>query len=494
MDLSRKITFAFIALAMNLYGQAENPFLFDLSSHNNFSVPELKNRLIHTNEHFELYSEYNSSSGSFRRFVDPSASLNAVVGFKGFKVIDDDQSFRGEFKVFKQIRRNWNWIFVRDYQGFNPNLIGDSTSGTSRYNGIEMSADYNYRFNSTDAVNAKLSYLVDEGLKQITPRPVSEHRDIKFELNGSYGFLKSFTADAGVVVGDLNESISYREDEGGVTQETILLKFSGIDLPTVVRKKTESRYQYLNLYGGNFKLNWLITDGLKTSFGYSGTLIKSIQKDDALDPRLAGYFRSLSDKVNFDINYALNQSNTFKLNIEYNNGLDWSRAPERNVLYSEIKNNKLSADLSHEYVMSGELILFYGLQYSIYQINYDDYYSGAFLYKKKNTVSGKAGFSYYLSEDLSFAGNLYYGADHHIDGYINLPSAATGYFAYRRGDLQYLYADLNYFGISAEAKIKISRGNYLYPRAGFSLLSPQNGYFSSGTNQFYINISYLTDI
>lgn len=491
--IGKIITGITILIAVNpmlLIAQSEDPYLFKLDSFNKTLRESSTGYIPHTSEHFAIYSEYNSQSGDYRGFIEPRTNINAILGFKGYKRIDTNQSFSGEFKVFKNIRENWNWVFVRDYQGFSPVLLGDSTSGRARFNGIQMSGKYSYHFNSTDEVSAALAYLVDEGLKQLTPRPVSEHRDIRFEVSGSYGLFNRFILNGGLLIGDLNETINYKEDQGGLTQETILLKFSGLDLPSVIRKKTETRFQYINLYSSDAGINYLFNEQIEAGLIYSGEVVKRIQKDDALDPRLAGYIRGISDDIKMNVNIRPDGAGETEILAGYNHELWWSRAAGMNVLYSKAENEKFYSGLFHHFQLSDDISIFPALIFEKNNFTFSDHYSGIFAKREYYRYGVTLGGYYRASAELEFGGSLYYSADLSGSDKINYSGVMSDYLTYRIKDLYRLVTDITMFGLTFESKIKIGRHDYIIPKSGYTGILPDKKYFPGGNSDFFINLNY----
>ncbi|NUN07773.1 MAG: hypothetical protein HUU54_01195 [Ignavibacteriaceae bacterium] len=485
----------FIILSANiLQAQAEDPYLFNLDIFNPINSVGRGKYIPHTSEHFSIFSAYSSRSGEFRGFTEPAKTHNAVLGFKGFKVIDEAQSFSGEFKVFKNIREQWNWVFVRDNMGFSPVLLGDSTTGSARFNGIQMQGEYNYQFNTTDNIHASLAYLVDEGLKQLTPRPVSEHRDVRFDLSGSYGFFGWLKVRGGILIGDLNETISYREDEGGLTQETVLLKFSGFDLPSVIRSKTETRFQYINIYGASAGMDLSLSESVKIGVGYKGQITKRIQKDDALDPRLAGYIRGVSDDVSLNSRILVGESGAMNLVFGYSNELGWSRAAERNVMYSRADNERYYSRISYEYRLSGAIKIYPLISLDKINFSFTDHFSDISFGHNFYRLGAELGTYCRISDIIEFGGSVYYIQDLSAEDRMTIGTVSGDYLAFRMSEIKKLITDISIIGIRFESKIKAGRHDYIIPEIGYTGIIPDRTYFSGGNSNFYFNLSYSLGI
>ncbi len=118
-----------------------------------------------------IHSLYNSTSGDFKRAIDPGEINNYQLGAYGKKSISSTQIFKGSFGFQRTEYNDWQWLFTKDYSSGNPFLIGNTTTGNSRFNGIIMSSEYCNKITEDFSVGAALRYAVDEGLKEITPKP-----------------------------------------------------------------------------------------------------------------------------------------------------------------------------------------------------------------------------------------------------------------------------------------------------------------------------------
>lgn len=98
--------------------------------------------------------------------------------------------FKGIFGFNKLIRKKWDLVFSKDYSTGNPFLIGDSSSGSSVFNGIYFDANYFNRFSEKFTIGAGLEYYVDEGMKRVSPKPTSQHRNILFKFGSTFSPLE----------------------------------------------------------------------------------------------------------------------------------------------------------------------------------------------------------------------------------------------------------------------------------------------------------------
>ncbi len=173
-DLSSKPLSTF-----QIYDESQNPALLNLDQ---------------DDERLKISSFYNSNQNKIKRAFIPTAEDFVQIQFSGKKKIGDNQIFKGIFAFNKLRRKNWDWIFTKDFRSGNPFLLGDSSSGNSNFNGIYFDANYLNQLSERLTIGAGLEYFVDEGLKQVSPKPTSQHRDILFKIGSSFVILKDLRA------------------------------------------------------------------------------------------------------------------------------------------------------------------------------------------------------------------------------------------------------------------------------------------------------------
>ena len=254
-------------------------------------------------------------------------------------------------------------------------LLGDSTTGRSRYNGIIVGAEYSQIFFEHLLTGLKINYLVDEGLKEVSPRPTSDHRDIGVSLGMGYEvFDKTFFGFV-LKAFDFSEQINYREDVGAVSKETILFKFRGYDYPFVIRKKVETRYSYHNGYSGNLNFFYNGNSGFSASAMFGGGIEQIVVKDDANNPRRDGYWKNTN--YTGQINTLLILSENFNAGISYkfHSYSMWAKHPEFNVIFMDNDFTRHGISGGAEYKLNNNLILGVEVSVDLIYNKYNDYYS-----------------------------------------------------------------------------------------------------------------------
>ncbi len=405
------LTFSFIILFSDLLiGQSRiYPFNITLDYHlflkrlNPFSLsnnPALL-QFDETDELLHINSNLVSASGKFKTNFEPEISNLTSLTFSGKKSLGNSQIFKGSFSFLKDERKNWNWIFSKNYRNGNSFLLGDSSSGYSRFNAIQMEASYFNKLTDKFSFGVTLNYLVDEGLKTVSPRPTSNHRDISIRIGTDYEFSEDLITAVSFSVGDYLEEISYKEDEGSVLKEISLLKFRGFDYPVIVKKKTETRAVYENTYDVNVDLFYLLHRSLNVGLNINSGILHSTIKEDFINPKSQGYFQRKHNSQLLMINYKpIYELETQLIFSNYNSNF-WSRHPDFKVMLSDNSISDQNALLKIYYhLKSSSINLNFGVQR--FSTLIDDYYSDVFSKVKSTAYMAGVGFGSQIFQNVSF--------------------------------------------------------------------------------------------
>ncbi len=353
-----------------------------------------------------IKASFFDSEEKIKRYFDPEKINIYQIQFLGKKKIGEKQIFKGVFGFNKIFRRNWNWIFTKNYDSGNPFLIGDSSAGSSTFNAIFFDANYFNQIFSNSSVGAGIAYFVDEGLKQVSPRPTSQHREIKFTFGLSYSPKKFFELALAGIVEDKKEEISYKEDESAVYKEVTLLKFRGFDFPVIVKKKTETRVLYHNNYA-------ITADVILKPFNSStlfGRVEKGIEqivsKEEITNPKNQGYFQNDYLKFGLKSEFLFNDKLKNNLSFEYLKSDNWSRHPEFFSLMSEQNQKFTRLTENIFYNLNDRLITHLGLGFAEFNFNLNDYYSNVEFDLKSQLISLQTGLRLNISNSISLETNL----------------------------------------------------------------------------------------
>ncbi|NWF90028.1 MAG: hypothetical protein HXY50_11285 [Ignavibacteriaceae bacterium] len=447
-------------------------------------------------ELLSLSTDFSLSDGEFKRFVDPKSNHFYQLRASGRKAIDTSQNFKGSFSLHRSERNDWTWIFTRDYQTSNPFLIGDSTTGNSRLNGIQMTAEYSNKIIENLSIGIALDYSVDEMLKEISPRPTSEHRDIQARLGLNFSAFSELNLGIVADIYDKNEELSYREDEGSITQETIILKFKGYDFPNVLRKKTETRYSYTNGYAGglNFSYN-LARSILAAGYIFSG-FDKTIIKDDAIDPSAEGLW--MNNNLTAGLQLFADVEEQIKFGLIYNGRIDdgWAKYSPYNVLYYEREGSEHSAACGMQYSFNNKISAGLELGASFNSHNEHDYYSTVENYINSNLYFGRAGLGITWSDEF-YSIISYAFHNRTIPEFSFISKDQSDYFNYyRKEDILYLLTESSGHELSFSAKITPKFWGSFYIYFNWMSNTPKNASYFTGRirNEFKSSIEYRVKI
>jgi len=465
---------------LNSYYFGGNPALLDFSSED--ELLSITNNII-------------MNDGEFKRFIEPKSERLYQLSASGKKEIDENQRFSGSFGFQREERINWNWFYTRDYNTGNPFLIGDSTTGSSRINGIIMNAGYAINLSEKFSAGISLDYSVDEMLKEISPKPTSVHRDIHSRIGINYRINENMNIGLITDVYDKTERIVYREDEGSITQETIILKFKGYDYPNVFRKKTETRYSYINGYSAGFTFSFSLPKELVV-LGYSLLgFDKTNIKDDATNPIAEGFWKN--DFLEAGIKLSVNMNDfTAGLTYKYYHDNGWGKYPPYNVLYFEKENNNHSLVIGIQKSLSN--IISGGIEGGIIlnSVSENDHYSVVSLDSKSRVIFGKAGVNIDWNSDLSTL--VSYGFyNNSVPDYTYKTIAMSDYYnLYRQYDVLFKITGYNNHEFTLTSKVDPGIGGFFLIHFNYSLLKPVEGstFVSETRNRFNSVLEYRVKV
>lgn len=346
--------------SIQIYDESKNPALL------NFDTDD---------ERLNISSFYNSSKNRIKRTFVPTEENFIQIQFSGKKKIDNNQIFKGIFAFNKLIRKNWDWVFTKDFRSGNPFLLGDSSSGNSTFNGIYFDANYFNNLSERFSIGAGLEYFVDEGLKQVSPKPTSQHRDILFRIGSSYDFSNYLIAGILIQLEDKKEEISYREDEGAVYKEITLLKFRGVDLPISIKKKTENRIAFLNGFSIASDLIYSPLKSFKVFANVRKGIEQILQKEEITNPQNQGYFQNDYLRAKLNSQLKLSETLSSSIGIEYFNSSSWSRHPNFFSVVSDNDQTFISVKGTLNYQLSSKLSFGLGTGLGQLRMKLNDYYS-----------------------------------------------------------------------------------------------------------------------
>jgi hypothetical protein len=294
---------------------------------------------------------------------------------------------------------------------------------------------------------------------------------------------------------DKTERIVYREDEGSITQETIILKFKGYDYPNVFRKKTETRYSYINGYSAGFTFSFSLPKELVV-LGYSLLgFDKTNIKDDATNPIAEGFWKNDFLEAGLKLSVNLNDF-TAGLTYKYYRDNGWGKYPPYNVLYCEKENNNHSLVIGIQKSLSN--IISGGIEGGIIlnSVSESDHYSVVSLDSKSRLLFGKAGINIDWNSNLSTL--VSYGFyNNSVPDYTYKTFAMSDYYnLYRQYDVLFNITGYNNHEFTLTSKVDPGIGGFFLIHFNYSLLKPVEGsaFVSETRNRFNSVLEYRVKV
>lgn len=418
-----------------------------------------------------IRSGVNDETGDFKKFTDPGDIRIYTVSVTGKKLMDSSQIFRGSFSFQRTENNNWQWLFTRDYSSGSPFLIGDSTTGDSRYNGIKMNAEYAARVYDKFNLGFSLKYYIDDGLKLAHPRPTSKDREINFSSGLAYHLNNNLSIGLQASVYDNVENINYSQDIGAILSEILLIKFRGFDFPNVFSMTTETRYSYNNGYKAGFNFLFEKSSFLTlTAFAITG-FDKINIKDGGDNPISEGLWKNNFFNSGVVSLFKIDNSTFLSLLYALDLSNNWSEFPDYNVLYSKNWFSKHSLISGIEYSFNNQLTagLEAGVKYS--KNNFNDYYSNIFANNRALIYLLNLGLKFEWSNKLSSFVSAGINSNKTSNNNLNYTNQSNYFLDYRIKDLYFYQTNFN---------------NYI-----FNLITAYSPGFGG---EFLINVNYSNSI
>lgn len=447
-------------------------------------------------EFLALKTQTKNDEGDFKKFITPKINRSYALFASGKKSIDSTQKFKGSFGFSKIERKKWDWFFTRDYETDNPFLIGDSTSGDTRINGIILNTQYVINILNDFSAGVNLDYSVDEGLKTISPRPTSEHRDIHARLGIGYLINKDFSIGLTADVTDKNEQISYREDEGSLNQETIILKFKGYDFPNVLRKKVETRYAYTSGYASGITFSYNNSNNFSLAGYFNSGFEKNSIKDDALDPKGVGFWKDDYLEAGIKLTACISKDINTGLSYNYLKRNGWAKYPPTDVLYYERNYYLHSLIAGYEQKISEDICAGLEAGFSISSKKEDDHYSVVNSNLQFNQYFGKLGINYNWSENLSSLISYGFSKKASPNSELHFSNNSVYFTNGRIYDLLYLQSGFIKHNFSVTSEIKAWVSNAILFHLNYSLVKPQLSipFGNANRKEFDLTLEYRVKV
>ena len=427
-----------------------------------------------------IRSGVSGEEGDFRPFVQPGRLMFFTQSVSGKKQIDSLQIFRGSFQVQKQIRANWDWFATRDMLFGMPFLLGDSSRGDTRFNGIAMSAEYCRKINKFH-LGASLDYYVDEGLKKVSPKPTSKHRDIVFRIGAEFHPSNKWQLSALFSVADNQEEIYYREDQSSYYQETTLFKFRGYDFPLVFNKKTETRYGYFNEYGVVGAAKYSTENGSSLTTFFEQRLQQNDIKDNSVNPQNQGYWQNVIYAGGFRgrIHFSRMMLTT---DYRFQTESSWAKHPDFRTLVTETEIPEHQFSLGGTYLLNPKISAGLEIKTNFQKIDYRDYYSDVDWSVKRLNWQEQAGVRVEWRPALFtfFSVSTFQGLV--SDDFLS-DGLHSDFWQVRKADVEYFFAESSGYRFDFELMFYLKYFGFVQWHLGWQQLSSADKSYFHGKNR-----------
>lgn len=393
-------------------------------------------RASHYGDDLQMAILFDTRNGAHRRFVDPGRRAGYTALASGSKTVNERQLFLGSFGFRRTEYHDWQWLSTRFYEEAHPFLKADSTTGLSRFNEIIFTGGYAIEPTPGWDIGISLHYLVDEGLKDIAPKPISNHRDVRFRVGSSY---RNNNLELGAFAGldDKEEELRYTEYEGSILEETVLINFRGYDLPIVQRRDSETRITRSSEWHYGTHASWMHPEGFRLHAQYRGSRSALDIEEDISRPRKEGYTASRNHYADADLIWN-RHGNLFAAGYRFVAADRWAEFQPFGVLLADA-NHRL-----HRFVTGWSSRVATGLEVGLeWQVAYgqqseDDYYSVISWSTDHSDIGIRTGFTGHFSRHFRLA--AHYGFLNRSTSNSNLQTGQTGPFFnnHRRRDIDFM--------------------------------------------------------
>ncbi len=405
----------------------------------------------------ELYGDYSGQSGDFHKPFDPGTRDTYQYYVQGARILDEHHAVKGQFGFLQDFRGDWRWMMTRDYDNGNPFVLADSTTGRTVYRGISMNAMYGVPLTDRIAVGTQIKYAIDNGLKEVSPKPISTIRDLQFSIGTVYHVSQQFQVGASFAHFDQQEEISYQEDEVDPLTETILLKFRGIDRFLRVSKQREFRESRWRDYSGRIHMSGSLNNGL-TYTAYGGLTTGNIDvRDGRTSPDDQGYWYREGYDAGVRLYYPLDRY-AFGFTSEVNYTDHWARHPRFEVVLSEGSDRFQMLALGIERSLGGVLEMLggeYGIIHHGKQVN--DYLSKVDVDISRLIHEASIGSRWKFTENFSTTLLYTFSWQTAQNDIIEAPNPSPFFSDVRIYEFEYYCSAANRHSFQAESHIGTSR-------------------------------------
>jgi len=423
------------ALRMTMYHVGANPaWLYETRTE-----PPLK-----------FYAGVSTNAGDYHSPFEPGYDHLYDYYAEGARQLHGSHFVKGRFGFTQEFRGDWQWMDTKAHANGNPFLIADSSRGVTAYRGIAASGEYSVRVTDDVLAGASLRYGVNNGLKQVTPKPTSLNRDIDLSLGTAYKLSAAAAAGAVVSYHDRQEEITFAVDETAIQSQTILYKFRGYDAFIRSTKNTEQRSMQTRGYDGKMNASFGDAGGVQ-AVGYAGAGVQHLTvTDGGTSPVKQGYWQEESYDGFVKMTVPVSGLRAGAL-AGASSKRQWARHPEFDIAIAKNTLNALNAGVGIEYEFGAAAA---GAEYTVRldDNEYADYLSDLRAQIRRATHTVSAGVRAHLAEQTVLAASYSYEIGDPVHSGVTIPGPSLMYTLVRRLEFEYLRASTRGHSVCVHAR------------------------------------------
>ncbi len=423
------------ALRMTMYHVGANPaWLYETRTE-----PPLK-----------FHAGVSTNAGDYHSPFEPGYDHLYDYYAEGARQLHGSHFVKGRFGFTQEFRGDWQWMDTKSYASGNPFLIADSSRGVTAYRGIAASGEYSVRVTDDVLAGASLRYGVNNGLKQVTPKPTSLNRDIDVSVGTAYKLSPAAAAGAVLSYHDRQEEITFAVDETAIQSQTILYKFRGYDAFIRSTKNTEQRSVQARGYDGRLNASFGEAGGVQ-AVGYAGAGMQHLMvTDGGTSPVKQGHWQEEAFDGFVKMTVPVSGLRAGAI-AGASSKRQWARHPEYDVAIAKNTLTAVNAGAGIEYEFGTASA---GAEYRArYDDNeYADYLSRLRAQMRRMTHTVSAGLRTILAEETVLAASYSYEIGDPVRTGVTISEPSPMYTLVRRLEFEYLRASSRGHSVCVHAR------------------------------------------
>jgi hypothetical protein len=409
---------------MDIYGSGGNPAWLFFSKEESALRAHLATR---------------NSTGDYHRPFEPGYESLYEYGVEGTRELAGRHAVKGEFGFQQHVRGDWQWMSTKSYDNGSPFLLADSSIGATSYSGIVLSGIYSVLLSDDFVAGAQLNYGVNNGLKEVSPKPTSTNRDISTVLGIAYILDKTSVIGLMFKYADRQEEIVYQVDQGAISQQTILYKFRGIDSYLRVTNNTETRRYQFRSYRGIANLAMMVEENTAIVADGGGGVETIGLTDGGTSPVSQGYWQNGIGEVHLRAQRSWNDI-TLAATAEYSTSDQWAKHPTYDVVLMKRKEQHASFGIGSRIALSGRWNLAAEYLYTQEKVRLDDYISVLTADARRTLHEISAGAEWNIEKETMLSLHYSFGLGSGTKPSIVIPNPTSMYIALRSHEFDYFRA------------------------------------------------------